>query len=172
MANGTLHALALLLLAAAATKIANPVRAVDALRQARLPASASLVRLLAGAEGAVALLVLIVGGVLPALALAGLHVGFAAFIARLRTVAGSGAPCGCFGAAEAPADRLHVVVNLAAAAVAVIGAAAGPGSLRSTLAHQPAFGLPYLALVVVAAESMLLVLTALPDLLAADRQLT
>ncbi len=171
MVDGALHALSLLLLAAAAAKLVSPARSVDALRQARLPASPVLVRLLAVAEGTVAVLVLVVGGPWPALALAALHLGFAAFVARLRAVAGGGAPCGCFGAAEAPADRLHVIANLAAAAVAGLGAAAGADALLPTLADQPALGLPYLALVVVAAQAMLLLLTALPDLLVADRQL-
>lgn len=171
MADGALHALALLLLTAVAAKLVSPARSVDALRQARLPASPSLVRLLAVAEAGIAIFVLMVGGPGPALALGALHLGFAAFVARLRSVAGGGAPCGCFGAAEAPADRLHVVVNLAAATVAGLGAATGADALLPTLADQPALGLPYLILVVVAAQALLLLLTALPELLAADRRL-
>jgi len=119
----------------------------------------------------VAVSVLVVGGPLPAVALAVMHLGFAGFVTRLRSVA-AGAPCGCFGPADAPADRLHVVVNLAAATVAALAAAGRPESLLATLAGQPALGVPYLALVVVAAGSTLLVLTALPELWAAARRPT
>jgi hypothetical protein len=170
MVSGGLHALALLLLAAAAAKLTRPAEAVDALRQARLPASAPLVRLLALSEIAVAGLVVIVGGVGPALALAGLHLGFAGFIVRLRASVGAGASCGCFGGSEAPADRLHVVVNLAAAAVAALGAATGAAALPAALGDQPAPGAAaYLVLVAVAAQATMLTLTALPRLLAANR---
>jgi len=170
MANGALHALALLLLLAAAAKVVTPARSAVALRQARLPSTSGLIRILAGVEIAVVASVLLVGGPLPALALAGLHLGFAAFITRLRATA-AGASCGCFGSAEAPADRLHVGVNLVAAGVAAAAAASGPATLPGMLADQPGFGLPYLVLVAVASQALLLVLTALPDLLAADRRL-
>lgn len=170
MVSGGLHALAVLLVAAAVAKLTRPAESVDALRRARLPASPQLVRLLAVVEIGVAALVLLVGGVGPALALAGLHAGFAAFIVRLRAMAGASASCGCFGGSEAPADRLHVVVNLAAAGVAGLGAVLGAASLPSALHDQPAAGAPYLVLVVVAAQATLLTLTALPRLLAATRQ--
>lgn len=168
--TGGLHALAFLLLVASAAKLRSPARAVGALRQARLPASPLLVRLLAGGEVAVAGLVLAVGGVAPALALAGLHLAFAAFVVRLRTIVGPAASCGCFGGAEAPADRLHVVANLFGAAVAALAAAGGAEDLPATLGDQPALGLPYLALVAIAAQALLLTLTGLPRLLAATRQ--
>ena len=171
MVSGGLHALAVLLLVAALAKLRRPAEAVDALRQARLPASSLLVRLLAAAEVVVAGLVLLRGGVGPALALAGLHLGFAAFVVRLRGTAGASASCGCFGGAEAPADRLHVVTNLAAAAVAAAGAATGSTSLAGALGDQSVAGAAaYVVLVAVAAQATLLTLTALPRLLAADRQ--
>lgn len=171
MVSGALHALALLLLLAAAAKLRGPTSAVDALRQAGMPASPLVVRLLAGGEVVVAGLVLLVGGVGPALALAAVHVGFAGFVVRLRARVGATASCGCFGGAEAPADRLHVIVNLVCAVVAVLGAVSGADTLLDSLGGQPALGLPYLLLVGVAAQALLLLLTGLPRLMAADRQL-
>jgi hypothetical protein len=171
MVNGGLHALAVVLLVAAAAKVSRPAPAVQALRQAQLPASPLLVRLLAGFEVAVAGLVLVVGGPVPALALAALHLSFTAFVVRLRAKVGAGATCGCFGGADAPAERLHVVVNLAAAVVAAAAAVAGADALAPTLGEQPAAGLAYLLLVAVAAQAMVLTLTGLPRLLAAGRQL-
>ncbi len=159
----------MLLLVAAAAKLGRPERAVDALRQAGLPGSPLLVRLLAVGEAVVAGLVLTVGGIAPALALAGLHVAFAAFVARLRRRGGAPS-CGCFGGEDAPAERLHVGVNLACAGVAAVAALSSADDLLTTLAGQPAFGLPYLLLVLVAAQATLLVFTGLPRLLAAARQ--
>lgn len=169
MVSGALHVLALLLLVASGAKLGRPGRAVDALRQAGLPASSALVRALAGAEAMVAGLVLVVGGPAPSLALAALHVGFALFVVRLRSVAGTAAGCGCFGGADAPAERLHVVANLGSAAVAGLAAVTGAPALLPVLQDQPAFGLPYLLLVAVGSQALLLVLTGLPRLLAADR---
>jgi len=169
MLSGALHALALLVLVAALAKLRAPARAVVALGQAGMTASPIVVRLGSVGEMAVATLVLLVGGAVPALALAGLYLGFAAFVVRLRARAGTAASCGCFGGAEAPADRLHVVVNLAAAGVAALVAATGAESLFDALRHQPAQGLPYLVLVAVATQAMVLVLTELPRLRAADR---
>ena len=171
MVNGGLHALAVVLLVAAAAKMSSPARAVQALRQAQLPASPLLVRLLAGFEVVVAGLVLLVGGPFPALALAALHLGFTAFVVRLRAKVGAGATCGCFGGADAPAESLHVVVNLVGAGVAAAAAVAAADGLVATLGEQPAVGLPYLLLVAVAAQAMVLTLTGLPRLLAAGRQL-
>jgi hypothetical protein len=112
----------------------------------------------------------VIGGPGPALALAGLHLGFAGFLVRLRARAGAGASCGCFGA-DAPADRLHVAVNLVGAGLAGLGAATGAEPLLAAVRHSPALGLPYLVLVGVAAQALLLLLTGLPRLLAAQRQL-
>jgi hypothetical protein len=171
MVSGGLHALAVVLLVAAAAKLTRPTRAVEALRQARLPGTPMLVRLLAALELAVAGLVLVVGGPVPALALAALHLGFAAFVIRLRATGGASATCGCFGGADAPAERLHVVVNLVSAGVAAAAAVAGADALASTVGDQPAVGLPYLLLVAVAAQALVLTLTGLPRLMAAGRQL-
>ena len=170
MVSGGVHALAVVLLVAAAAKLCRPTRAVDALRQARLPASPALVRLLAVAEVAVAGSALGLGGPVPALALAALHLGFALFVVRLRAIAGTAASCGCFGGADAPADRLHVVVNVVAALMAAGAAAGGAESLVATLREQPALGVPYVVLVAVAAQATLLTLTGLPRLMAAGRQ--
>jgi len=169
MATGALHVLALLLLVASGAKLGRPARAVDALHQAGLPASSALVRVLAAGEAGVAVLVLVVGGPGPALALSALYVGFALFVVRLRSVTGAAASCGCFGGADAPADQLHVVANLASAAVALAAAATGSRALVPVLQDQPALGVPYLLLLAVAAQALLLVLTGLPRLLAADR---
>jgi len=169
---GVVHALALLLLVAAAAKLGDPTSASVALRQAGLPGGTLVVRLLAVVEVAVAGAVLLVGGVVPAAALGLLHLGFAGFIAQLRRAAGAKASCGCFGGAEAPADLLHVVVNLVAGGLVAVALVDSVPPVASVLADQPVVGLPYVAAVVVGAWATGLCLTSLPTLLAAQRQLT
>lgn len=169
---GVVHALALLLLVAAAAKLGDPTSASVALRQAGLPGGMLVVRLLALVEVAVAVAVLVVGGAAPAAALGLLHLGFAAFIVQLRRRARAQARCGCFGGAEAPADGLHVVVNLVAAGLVAVALVDSVPSVSSVLGDQPVLGLPYIAAVVVGAWATGLCLTSLPALLAAQRQLT
>lgn len=170
MLVGLVHALALLLLVAAAAKLREPGPAMVALRRAGLPSGSLVVRLLATTEAAVAAATLLVGGVGPAVALGLLHLGFACFIARLRRVAGAKASCGCFGEAEAPADRLHVVVNLVAAGAVALAVAFPLPSVPSVLADGIGLALPYMTVVVIGAWATGLCLTSLPSLLAAQRQ--
>ncbi len=169
---GVVHALALLLLVAAAAKLGDPTSASVALGQAGLPGGPQVVRLLALVEVAVAGAVLLVGGLVPAVALGLLHLGFAGFIAQLRRAAGAKASCGCFGGAEAPADLLHVVVNLDAGGLVAVALVDAVPALPSVLGDQPVLGLPYVGAVVVGAWATGLCLTSLPALLAAQRQLT
>jgi len=167
---GLVHALALLLLVAAVAKLRDPRSAAVALRRAGLPSVAGAVRILAVAEVLVAAAVLIVGGPVPAAALGLLHLGFAAFVVRLRREAGVRASCGCFGGAEAPAGRLHVVVNAAAAGAVAVALAGSLPSLPSVLGDQVSLAVPYVAAVAVGAWATGLCLTSLPALLAAQRQ--
>jgi hypothetical protein len=135
-----------------------------------MPCSALVVRLLAGAEVLLATGVLLAGGWAAVLALGALHLGFAGFITRLRQAAGPKASCGCFGGAEAPAGRLHVVVNLAAAGAVAVSLAGDLPSLPTALGDQAGLALPYAAAVAAAAWATGLCLTSLPALLAAQRQ--
>ena len=167
---GPVHALAVLLVVAAGTKLRDPTSAAVALGRAGLPTGVVVVRVLAGAELLVAAAVLLVGGALPVAALGLLHLGFAAFLVRLRRAAGAKASCGCFGGAEAPAGSLHVVVNAAAAGVAAISLAGPLPSRPTVLGSQLGLALPYAAAVAVGAWATGLCLTSLPALLAAQRQ--
>ena len=171
MLVGPVHAVAVLLVVAAVAKLRNPAFAAAALGHARLPAGPVVVRAVAAVEVAVGAGVLLVGGVLPAVALALLHLVFAAFIVRVRRTAGATAGCGCFGAAEAPADRLHVVVNLAAAGTVAASLAGSLPSLPAVLADRLVLALPHAAAVAAGAWAIGLCLTSLPALLAAQRRL-
>ncbi len=167
---GPVHALAALLAVAAVAKLRNPSSAAVALGRAGLPSTFALVRILALAELLVAAAVLLFGGVLAVVALGLLHLGFAAFIVRLLRAAGAKASCGCFGGAEAPAGRLHVVVNTAAAAVAAVSLGGSLPSLPAVLGDRLSLALPYGAAVAVGAWATGLCLTSLPALVSAQRQ--
>lgn len=169
MLVGPVHAVALLLLVAAATKLRDPAPAMGALAQAGLPARVLLVRLLATGEIGVAAAVLLLGGVAPALAISLLHLGFAAFLIRLRRLAGAQASCGCFGRSEAPAERLHVVVNVAASVLVALAALDSLPAFPSVLQERVGLAAPYVVAVVLGAWAVGLCLTSLPTLLAAQR---
>ena len=90
---------------------------------------------------------------------------FAAFLALVVRAQDDGVSCGCFGEASAPTSPLHVAVNLIGAALAVAAIAWPPGPITEVLSPQPAFALPFLALVGVATWCWYALLVLLPDLL-------
>lgn len=166
---GPYLAAALLLALAGAAKLRSPGGSRVALRTAGLPESALLVRLLGAAELALAAAAVLLGGALPALGVAALYAGFAAFAALLARRSRNAAPCGCFGSSDAPVGPLHVAVNLALV-VASLGAAAAPvGSLVAEAGDTPAAGLPFVGFTLLLTWLLLVALTALPELLAAGR---
>ena len=167
---GPVHALAALLAVAALAKLRDPTSAAAALGRAGLPSGPALVRMLAVAELLVAGAVLLAGGVVPVVALGLLHLGFAAFVVRVRRAAGPKASCGCFGGAEAPVGLLHVVVNGAAAGVAAVSLTGSLPALPAVLGDGVGLAVPYAASVAVGAWAIGLCLTSLPSLVAAQRQ--
>jgi hypothetical protein len=74
------------------------------------------------------------------------YLAFFAVAAYARWRGGPLATCGCFGRPDTPATALHLVINLALAAVAAVVALDVPAqnTLRLQLAHQPWAGLPLL----------------------------
>ena len=112
---------AVLLGAAGASKAITPEPASAALARLQLYHRPWAVRLLGLAELVVAVSAFIVGGVVPATALAALYAGFAV-VAGAMVRSGSAEPCGCFGRIEMPATRRHVTVNLLAVAVGLVAA--------------------------------------------------
>ena len=112
---------AVLLGAAGASKAITPEPASAALARLQLYHRHWAVRLLGLAELVVAVGAFIVGGIVPATALAALYAGFAV-VAAAMVRSGSAEPCGCFGRVEMPATRRHVTVNLLAVAVGLVAA--------------------------------------------------
>ncbi len=152
---GPYYAAALLVAGAGAAKLARPDAAYRAVRAAGLPATRTLVRGLGAVEIGVAGAAL-AGARTGAMLLAAsylLFAGYAAFAGRRS------AACGCFGEAGAPLGRLHVVVDLALAAVAAAVALAPLPGLAGLLAAQPVAGAPFALAVVVVAALLYVTLT-------------
>lgn len=112
---------AVLLGAAGAAKAVAPEPASAALARLQLYHRQSAVRLLGVVELVVAVSAFIVGGVVPATALAALYAGFAV-VAAAMVRSGSAEPCGCFGRVEMTASKRHVAVNILAVVVGLLAA--------------------------------------------------
>jgi hypothetical protein len=136
-----LSAAALLLIVAGVTKLRSPHPATRAARALGLPASPTLVRVLAVVEiaaGAGALLT----GTTVARAVVGLL--YAAFLAFVVVAIARNAPitsCGCFGADDTPPSLVHVAINAAGAAVAFVAAADGIEAPIDTVTESAAHGI-------------------------------
>lgn len=163
---GPFAAFALLLAFAGGAKALRPLPTVRALREAGLPSASWMVRLLGGGEAVLAVVALVVAGPVPAALVALSYAGFAAFIGYARARGVSISSCGCFGKPDTPPTAAHLVVNIAAALVA-LGVALAPGrSPLGVLAHSPAGGVPFTALVLVIAGLGYLALAEWPRLVA------
>ena len=112
---------AVMLGAAGASKAITPEPASAALARLELYHRQWAVRLLGLVELVVAVGAFIVGGIVPATALAALYAGFAV-VAAAMVRSGSAEPCGCFGRIEMAATRRHVVVNVLAVAIGLVAA--------------------------------------------------
>lgn len=126
-----------LLLAGGALKVVRPAFTARAMREMGLPASPAAVRAGALVELAVAAGALVGGGRPFAALIAASYAGFAAFVAAALRRGAPLSSCGCFGADDTPPTAVHLVLNLAAAAVAgavaLTGAGAGGLTELSTL---------------------------------------
>lgn len=169
---GVLSACAVLLGVAGVTKVLRPAptgRAARALDLAipLLLRGSPAVRLLGVLEVAVALGVLLVGGVIAAAALASAYLLLTAVTVRLLRVAPD-SDCGCFGTAQEPVSRAHVVVNAACALVAGAAIVLPQPSLTGALATTgAATGIALVVVTGVLATLLGAALTALPALVSA-----
>ena len=132
-----------LLIASGVGKLARPAPAVDALAAAGFPGGAVAARALGVVEVLAGAAALWRPSTASALVVAGLYLAFALFLVRLIRRGGA-TTCGCVGSGEAPPSRLHVALDLTAAAVAVAVAVAATGvpSLGSAVAASPMASVP------------------------------
>ncbi len=130
-----------LLIASGVGKIVRPAPAVDALAAAGLPGPPVAARALGVVEVLTGAAALWRPSIATALAVGVLYLAFALFLLRLIQRGGA-TTCGCVGSGEAPPSRLHVTLDLAAAAVAAAVAVLGVPSLGSAVAASPLAGVP------------------------------
>ena len=85
------------------------------------------------------------GGRYAWLLVAAAYLGFAGFVVLAMSRGGAVSSCGCFGAPDTPPTLVHVLVTVAASAVALATAVGHPtGPLLGALADMPLGGLPFL----------------------------
>jgi hypothetical protein len=143
-------------------KLRRPAPTAQALVTVGLRRLAPLARPLGAAELVTATGALLSGGSLFPWLVTAFYVAFAGFVGFSLASKKDVTDCGCFGAAQTPPTVLHLLVNLAAAAVAA-GVAAGPGGgLRRAVEGQPLLGVPFLVLVLVCTALAYAALTLLP----------
>jgi hypothetical protein len=125
---------ALTLCAAGIAKVRSPAAAAEALRAARLPASAGLIRVFAVGELALGAFAAVSADAGAAAALAVVYAGFAVLVLILRRQEAS---CGCFGTTGAPASRSQAVISAALALVSAAAAASGTHGASWILDRSP-----------------------------------
>lgn len=163
---------AALLTLAGAQKVVDPRNAVGAMRALGLPASDAAVRAGSGVELVVGVTALFVGSPTPAVVVALSYLVFAAFVAAARRRGTMIGTCGCFGHEETPPSLIHVVVDVALAAVAIGWAIVADRAPIDAVADSPAAGLPLVGLCALGAWLLFAVMTQLPRTLAAARMVS
>ncbi|MCE2530753.1 MAG: hypothetical protein J4G11_12925 [Acidimicrobiia bacterium] len=157
----------LLLVFAGVAKLAFPRPAADLMGALGFPARVWFARSAGGAELALGVTVLVVGGPGPALAAAGTYSLFA--LVSLLALKRGLSSCGCFGQVDSPPAPIHVIGNVFFAAVCVLasGASNSPRLWVGTAADEPV-GLVALVLAVCVLAGLVFVsLTAVPEWLQA-----
>jgi hypothetical protein len=108
-----------LLVLAGAVKVSSPDATAQAMIDAGLPGSRAVARTVGGVEigvGAWGLLAPSAGG---AIACAALYVVFAVFLSYVLLAHPDAGSCGCAGPTPVPPSRLHAILNVLAATVAI-----------------------------------------------------
>ncbi len=144
---GPAIAAAVLLVVGGASKVVRPGNTTNAIKALRLPGGPAVVRLLATAEMGIGVAAVAAGGQLAWLLVAASYLGFAGFVLLAMSREGPASSCGCFGAPGTLPTTAHVLITLAASAIA-FATAFGParGPLLDTLRDQPLLGLPFVVL--------------------------
>jgi hypothetical protein len=138
-----------LLVAAGVAKAIRPddtARALAALTPLGAQTMRTLVRAGAVAETALGVTALALPRPWSAGLVALSYAAFAGFVAYARSTGGAIASCGCFGTPDTPATLAHVIIDGAlAVAAAAVAWSAPSGTLVTVLSHQPARGIPLVA---------------------------
>jgi hypothetical protein len=152
----------LVLVVAGVSKLLEPSATATTLGALGLPGGAGTARTIGAVEVVLGMGGLVVGGPWLAAGVALSYAGFAVVVAvaRRRELPS----CGCFGARSAPPSPVHVAVNAVSALVAGAAALAGPVPVADGLADLGGTGVVVAALVLLATVLVILVDTAVADL--------
>lgn len=155
-------ALALLVIAGA-PKVVKPYDLMRALRLAGLRVPHVVVRVFGAVEALIGVVGLLTGNRL-LLALAALsYLGFAGFVGYALTRKTPLSSCGCFGKADTPPTRLHVVVVATfALLLGVTAVGSGPAGLIPMLGSEPGVALATLGYAALICWFAYLALAVLP----------
>jgi hypothetical protein len=154
---------AALLAAAGAVKVLRPRPTAQALLDAGLPASDGAARGLGLIEVATGGWALLSGSPASALALGAVYLAFAGFLAYVLHAHPDADSCGCAGAKAVPPSRLHLALNLLAAAVGIAYALAGGGSGIGWLTELGIWSIVAAGGLVVAGWLAVVLVTEVPD---------
>jgi hypothetical protein len=136
---------ALLLFLAGIGKLAAPANAARALSAARLPNDRPFVRAFAAYELGLGTACIAIPTRPVAAALAITYAAFAVFLIRLMKIEDPVAGCGCVGGKkETPPSRVHVILNLVAAASSVGALAFSPTSVADLVGDVPVAGVGFI----------------------------
>lgn len=155
---------AALLVLSGVAKVRRPGPASRALAAAGLPSGWGTVRVLGTAEFAVGALAVALPNPPVAMALAAFYGAFALFVGYVLAARIPAASCGCAGGREAPPSILHVVLDLFAAAAAVVIAYDPPPNVVRFALGAPLHGLPLVALLGATGYLAVLATSLRPDL--------
>ena len=169
MLAGPVFIAAVIVVIGGALKIGTPAATQSALRALSLPDNRFLVQLMGVGEVAVATAMLAFGGPIAAALLVVAYLLFAGFVIAAKRSSAGLASCGCFGSVDTPPSVVHVVVNLASAAV--LGAAIfwPVDDLGSVVGEQPWLGVPFLGIVALGTWLVYVMITLLPQTAAPER---
>jgi hypothetical protein len=123
-------------------KLARPNDTARALAAASLPAKPTLIRVGAGAELAIAVAACVAPGPIPPVLVALSYLGFVGFIGLALTRGWPISSCGCFGRRDTLPTPTHLIIDSAAALVAVGWTLTGTARVSDAFAHQPWGGVP------------------------------
>jgi len=154
-----------LLTLAGGAKLARPESTIGALKSIGLPGTRLIAQMLGLVEVGIGSIALIVGGLIPSIAVALSYAGFAGFIVMALRKGGAVSSCGCFGTEDNPPTVGHLVLNVAAAVVGVGAAIGGLGGIPDVISDQPAFGIPFIGFITLGTWLSYLALSILPTLI-------
>jgi hypothetical protein len=166
---GPFSVVAGLLAVGGAAKLRRPDPAGRAMAAAGVPNGMLAARILGAVEAGAGVTALVAPRPAVCVAVALLYLSFAGFLVAVATGRVSTVSCGCLGRTEVPVSRLHVLLDLAAAAIASLAVARPPVTLPGLLHRSPLIGLPFITGVALAGYLGFLAVSYLPSLFSSYR---